>query len=127
MRPGKLLTAIVLIAVSFGASAAPLTDSTRKELTESIEKNWNIPTGMPNIDSYTITLRVHLSSSGAVTQIDVPDSKDDPNFRSLVESARRAVLLTQNELGRLPIPADQLQTTVDLRWDMKTICAQLGC
>ena len=114
------------MAISCGTSAEPLTDSTKKEVSAAIEKNWNIPTGISKLESYTVTLRVHLSSDGGVTQIDVLDSKDDPDFRTLVESARRAVMLTQIELGRLPIPADQLTPTIDLRWSMNQICEQYG-
>jgi hypothetical protein len=126
MRLSKLLIAILLTAASLGVRADPLPDSSEKEIVEAIEKNWNIPTGMTDIERYTVTLRVHLSASGAVTQVDVLDPKDDPNFRALANSAERAVILTQHELGRLPVPADQLPRTINLRWDMKAICEQLG-
>ena len=47
-------------------------------------------------------------------------------IRTIAESARRAILITQSELGRLPIPADKYNPTIVVRWPMKLICEQRG-
>jgi hypothetical protein len=126
---GRLTGSVIALAITaFAAcaSAEPISDSTRKDVSEAIERNWNVPTGVANLETYTVALRLHLSSDGVITQIDVLESKDDPSFRTLVDSARRAVLVTQSELGRLPIPANQLAATIVLRWPMKQICERYG-
>jgi hypothetical protein len=121
-----LFAALVLVAVSFGASAEPETEGPYDDLRAAIEKNWNLPLGITDAENYTVSLRLHLTPEGVVTQIDVLDDRDDPAFRTLAESARRAILITQNELGRLPIPKDKYSPTIVVRWPMKLICEQAG-
>jgi hypothetical protein len=81
---------------------------------------------MANAESYTVSLRLHLTPDGVVTKIDVLDDNADPGFRTIAESARRAILITQSELGRLPIPPDKYNPTIVVRWPMKLICEQRG-
>jgi outer membrane biosynthesis protein TonB len=104
----------------------PLTMAETDGIRTAIEKNWNIPVGMANMDSYTVRLRLYLTPDGVVTKIEVLDDNGDPGFRTLAESARRAILITQNELGRLPIPPDKYNPTIVVRWPMKLICEQRG-
>lgn len=107
----------------------PLTMAEQDGIRSAIEERWNIPLGMANITSYVVMLRLHLTQDGIVTGIDVLDSSNDPGFRTVADSARRAILLTQNELGRLPIPPDKYNATMVVRWNMKLICDQRpgGC
>jgi membrane protein involved in colicin uptake len=104
----------------------PLTMAETDGIRSAIEKNWLIPLGMANAENYTVSLRLHLTPDGVVTQIDVLDDIADPGFRTIAESARRAILITQSELGRLPIPADKYNPTIVVRWPMKLICEQRG-
>src|SRR4051812_9414249 len=104
----------------------PLTMAETDGIRTAIEKNWLIPLGMANAESYTVSLRLHLTPDGVVTQVDVLDDNADPGFRTIAESARRAILITQTELGRLPIPADKYNPTIIVRWPMKLICEQRG-
>ena len=104
----------------------PLTMAETDGIRSAIEKNWNIPIGMANAEAYTVSLRLHLTPDGVVTQIDVLDDNSDPGFRTIAESARRAILITQGELGRLPIPPDKYNPTIVVRWPMKQICEQRG-
>jgi outer membrane biosynthesis protein TonB len=104
----------------------PLTMAETDGIRSAIEKNWNIPVGMANIESYIVSLRLYLTPDGVVTKIEVLDDTGDPGFRTIAESARRAILITQSELGRLPIPKDKYNPTLIVRWPMKTICAQQG-
>jgi hypothetical protein len=126
-RLTRLLASLVLVAMSFGANADPVMDgTTADDLRAAIEKNWLIPVGMANAENYTVSLRLHLTPAGVVTQIDVLDDNADPGFRTIAESARRAILITQSEFGRLPIPADKYNPTIVVRWPMKLICEQAG-
>jgi len=122
------LATLAFLAVSFGARAETLSDDTADDIRAAIEKNWNVPIGIPNLESYTVSLRLHMTPEGVVTQIDVLDDKGDAGFRTLAESARRAILITQSEDGRLPIPPGKFNPTIIVRWPMKLICEQRdGC
>jgi hypothetical protein len=117
-----LLAVLALVVMAFGARA----ESDYDELSAAIEKNWMVPVGVTNAEDYTVSLRLHVTSEGVVKQIEVLEASDDPGFRTLAESARRAVLITQAELGRLPIPKDKYSPTIIVRWPMKLICEQRG-
>jgi hypothetical protein len=121
------LAVLAIVAMTSGASAETvLDDSNADRLRTAIEKNWLIPIGMDNMERCTTSLRLHLTPQGVVTQIDVLDQNDDPDCRTLAESARRAVLITEDELGHLPIPPDKYNPTIVVRWPMKLICEQHG-
>jgi hypothetical protein len=120
------LGALVLATASSGAEAEVIDDSTADAIRAAIEKNWLIPIGLAHAERCTASLRLHLTPESAVTQIDVLDDNDDPDCRTVAESARRAVLITQSEDGRLPIPPDKYNPTIILRWPMKLICEQAG-
>jgi hypothetical protein len=122
----RVFAVLVVLAVAFGAAAEPEVEGPYDDLRAAIEKNWNIPLGLTHAEAYTVSLRLHLTPDGVVTQIDVLDDQDDSDFRTLAESARRAILITQNELGRLPIPKDKYSPTIVVRWPMKLICEQHG-
>ena len=112
--------------VTENVNDVPLTMAEQDGIRAAIEKNWNIPVGMANADTYVVMLRLHLTPDGIVTAIDVLDQSGDPGFRTIADSARRAILVTQAELGRLPIPADKYNATMVVRWNMKLICEQMG-
>jgi hypothetical protein len=112
--------------VTANINDVPLTMAETDGIRTAIEKNWLIPLGMANADSYTVSLRLYLTPDGVVTKIEVLDDNGDPGFRTIAESARRAILITQSELGRLPIPADKYNPTIVVRWPMKLICEQRG-
>ena len=120
------LATLVAMAVSFGARAEPLSDAESDRLRMAIEKNWLIPIGVDNLEDCTVTLRLHLAADGALSNIERLADNGDPGCDTIAESARRAVLITQSELGHLPIPADKYNSTVDVRWPMKLICEQVG-
>ena len=117
----------VLLSVSSCAGAKPANDDGGKDdLRAAIEKNWLIPVGVPNAEKCTTSLRLHLAPEGVVTAIDVLQENDDPECNTIAESAKRAVLMTQNELGHLPIPVDEYNPTITVVWPMKLICEQRG-
>jgi outer membrane biosynthesis protein TonB len=113
--------------VTQNVNDVPLTMAEQDGIRAAIEKNWNIPAGMANITNYVVMLRLHLTPDGIVTKIDVLDDTGDPGFRAIADSARRAILVTQAELGRLPIPLDKYNATMVVRWNMQLICQQMGC
>jgi hypothetical protein len=122
-----LLAATVLVAISSGAGAdTVLDDSTGDRLRTAVEKNWLIPKGVENLDRCTVTLRLHLAPDGVVSQIEKLDDSSDPDCKTIAESARRAVLITQAELGHLPVPTDKYNSTIVVTWPMKLLCERHG-
>jgi hypothetical protein len=114
------------LALSSCASPAPVSEPAKDDLRAAIEKNWNIPLGVSDVEKCTVSLRLHLTPEGVVTQIDVLQEIDEPDCNAVSESARRAILVTQNELGHLPIPPGQYEPIIVVRWPMKLICEQRG-
>lgn len=108
-------------------SAVPLTTGEEEGIRAAIEPRWNIPIGMANIEQYEVQLRLFMRPDGTVSKIEVINTSNDPGYRTIADSARRAVLLAQQELGRLPIPADKYNSTIVLRWNMGLICSQMSC
>lgn len=103
-----------------------MSEPAKDDLRAAIEKNWNIPIGVSDVEKCTVGLRLHLTPEGVVTQIDLLQENDEPGCNSVAESARRAILMTQNELGRLPIPPEEYKPTIFVRWPMKLICEPRG-
>src|SRR5262245_30324203 len=106
------LAMLGLVAVPFGTHADSLSDLDAQRLREAIERNWNIPVGLSNVENCTVSLRLHLAADGAVSKVERLDDAGDPDCDTAAESARRAILITQDELGRLPIPADNYNSTL---------------
>jgi hypothetical protein len=72
---------------------------------QQIERCWNVPVGVPGIETMQVDLRIQLESDGMVREVSIEDSDRfarDPGFRTVAESARRAVLTC-----RLDLPAEK--------------------
>lgn len=108
-------------------SAVPLTTGEEDGIRAAIEQRWSIPAGMANIEQYKVQLRLYMRQDGTVEKIEVVNPSNDPGYRTIAESARRAVLMTQQELGRLPIPADKYNSTIVVQWNMALVCSQTTC
>jgi hypothetical protein len=70
-----------------------------------IERCWNVPVGVPGIETMRVSLRIQLETDGSVRAVDIEDRSrfdQDARFRTVAESARRAVLTC-----RLDLPADK--------------------
>ena len=59
-----------------------------------VENNWSVPAGVRDAEKLIVTIRIRLGRDGAVQSVDILDDNyaNDTNFRSMAESARRAVL-----------------------------------
>jgi len=59
-----------------------------------IHRNWNLPAGARDAQTMTVTLRIQLARDGTVRSVEVVDAarmQEDPFFRTMAESAVRAV------------------------------------
>ena len=59
-----------------------------------VEANWSVPVGVRDAGELVVTIRIRLGRDGAVLRADILDANyaEDANFRTMAESARRAVL-----------------------------------
>jgi len=58
-----------------------------------VEANWSVPAGVRDAGDLVVTIRIRLGRDGAVQSAEILDANyaEDPNFRTMAESARRAV------------------------------------
>lgn len=67
-------------------------------LRSQIEQYWVVDPGMKGAGEMTISLRIRLERDGSVTRIEIMEKdryNQDPTYRAMVESARRAVYRAQ--------------------------------
>ena len=59
----------------------------------TVEANWSVPVGVRDAGDLVVTIRIRLGRDGAVQSAEILDEDyaQDPNFRAMAESARRAV------------------------------------
>ena len=86
-------------AAADAASQAPLTGLLRQTITDAIrqrvESNWNVPAGALDAAELRVTLRIQLKPDGSVQRVEIVDDDAGANYRTMAESARRAVLLAK--------------------------------
>ena len=70
-----------------------LSNKIGKLIIANVEAKWSVPAGIINAATLVVTIRIRLARDGSVESADIVD-KDyttDENFRTMAESARRAV------------------------------------
>jgi outer membrane biosynthesis protein TonB len=76
---------------------APLSMTEIDSIKAQIQRNWNVPAGARDAQTMTVTLRLRLGPDGTVEHVEVVEAarmQADPFFRTMAESAVRAVLKT---------------------------------
>jgi hypothetical protein len=94
------------------AEEVTLSASELSAIRRQIERCWNVPVGVPGIETMRVSLRIQLESDGSVRAVDIEDRSrfdQDPRFRTVAESARRAVLSC-----RLDLPAEKFVVWRDM-------------
>ena len=76
---------------------ARLTGLLRQTITDAIkqkvERKWNVPAGVRDAGELVVTLRIRLQRDGSAKWVEiVDDGSGGANYRTMAESARRAVL-----------------------------------
>ncbi|MDE0241037.1 MAG: cell envelope integrity protein TolA [bacterium] len=75
---------------------AALTGPLRRTITDAIkqkvERNWSVPAGVFDAGELVVTLRVQLGPDGSVRRVETVDDGGGASYRTMAESARRAVL-----------------------------------
>ena len=83
---------------SNGSYFSDLTISETDAIASLLRQNWNLDPGAIGIDGMVVEIRVHLARDGSIQKIDFVDQSrfnSDPAYRSVAESARRAVIATE--------------------------------
>lgn len=83
-----------------GDLSQKLTISELDFISTAIRKNWNLDPGAEGIDTMIIEIRIALDKSGKVYSADILDQKryqTDKSFRSVAESARRAIYICDGQ------------------------------
>ena len=83
---------------SKGSYFSDLTISETDAIASLLRQNWNLDPGAIGIDGMLVEIRVHLTRDGTIQKIEFIDQgrvNSDPSYRSVAESAQRAVIATQ--------------------------------
>jgi len=83
---------------SDGSYFSDLTISEQDALASLLSQNWNLDPGAIGIDGMVVEIRVHMARDGSIERIeflDMPRFKTDSSYRSVAESAQRAIIATQ--------------------------------
>ena len=75
-------------------SDEPLSLSVSDAIRRQVEDNWNVPAGAADAGAITVEIRISLQSDGKVVRAVIVDQSrlSDPFYRTMAESARRAVM-----------------------------------
>ena len=75
-------------------SDEPLSLSVSDAIRRQVEDNWNVPAGAADAADLTVEIRIYLMSDGEVSRAVIVDQSrlSDSFYRSMAESARRAVM-----------------------------------
>ncbi len=82
---------------SGGSYTKDLTISETDAIASLLRQNWNLDPGAIGIENMVVQIRVHMAPDGSIRQIEFIDQarvNSDASYRSVAESARRAVLAT---------------------------------
>ncbi|MBP5353447.1 MAG: hypothetical protein J6Y91_06795 [Alphaproteobacteria bacterium] len=83
---------------SNGSYFSDLTISETDAIASLLRQNWNLDPGAIGIEGMVVEIRVSLARDGSIQRIDFVDQNrfnSDPAYRSVAESAQRAVIATQ--------------------------------
>ena len=84
---------------SQGSYFSDLTISETDAIASLLRQNWNLDPGAMGIEGMRVEIRVSMKRDGSINEIEFVDKhryNTDPNYRSVAESARRAIIMTEN-------------------------------
>ena len=84
---------------SQGSYFSDLTISETDAIASLLRQNWNLDPGAMGIDGMRVEIRVSMKRDGSIEEIEFVDKhryNTDVQYRSVAESARRAIIMTEN-------------------------------
>ena len=70
----------------------PLWRTITDAIKQKVERNWSVPAGVVDAGELVVTLRIKLGPDGSVRRVEIVDGGGGAKYRTMAESARRAVL-----------------------------------
>lgn len=80
-----------------GSFTQALTVSERDLIATQLKKCWNVDAGAVGIDDMIIEIQALVNKDGRIREVTILNMKNDPSFRAVAESARRAVLICDDK------------------------------
>ena len=83
---------------SNGSYLSDLTITETDAIASLLRQNWNLDPGAIGLENMRVEIRVHLNRDGSIKKIEFLDMRrfnSDPSYRSVAESAQRAIIATQ--------------------------------
>ena len=84
---------------SNGSYLSDLTISETDAIASLLSRNWNLDPGAIGMENMRVPIRVYLSRDGSIQKIEFLEQgrfNSDPSYRSVAESAQRAIYATQD-------------------------------
>lgn len=80
-----------------GSLTQPLSISERDLIAAKLRGCWNVDAGKSGIENMIVEIKVSVNKEGRVLDVRILNMKNDPVFRSVAESAQRAVYICDNK------------------------------
>ena len=83
---------------SNGSYLSDLTITETDAIASLLRQNWNLDPGAIGLENMRVEIRVYLNRDGSIKKIEFLDMSrfnSDPSYRSVAESAQRAIIATQ--------------------------------
>lgn len=76
-----------------GSMMQPLTISEKDLIVTKLRGCWNVDAGATGIEDMIVEVRTYVNKEGRVKDVKIVNMQNNPSFRSVAESARRAVYI----------------------------------
>lgn len=76
-----------------GSLMQPLTISEKDLIAHKLKGCWNVDAGISGIENMIVEVQAYVNRDGSIRDVKILNMKSDPAFRSVAESARRAVYI----------------------------------
>ncbi len=78
-----------------GSLMQPLTISEKDLIANKLRSCWNVDAGTQGIENIIIEIRAYINRDGTVRDVKILNMNSNPSFRSVAESARRAIYICE--------------------------------
>ena len=79
-----------------GSLMQPLTISEKDLIANKLRGCWNVDAGLSGIENMIVEVRAYVNRDGSIRDVKILNMRSDPAFRSVAESARRAIYICEN-------------------------------
>ena len=79
-----------------GSLMQPLTISEKDLIANKLRSCWNVDAGLSGIENMIVEVRAYVNRDGSIRDVKILNMRSDTAFRSVAESARRAIYICEN-------------------------------